>query len=61
MLFDLQSEAVTKKIFKKFDTIIVGAGAAGITTAITLEKSGKSLALIDGGGAGVLRRIPKYL
>ena len=50
MLFDLQNQAVSKKIFKKFDTIIVGAGAAGITTAITLEKFGKSVALIEGGG-----------
>ena len=50
MLFDLQDQAVTEKIFKKFDTIIIGAGAAGITTAITLEKFGKSVALIEGGG-----------
>lgn len=50
MLFDLQDKAVTEKIFRKFDTIIIGAGAAGITTAITLEKFGKSVALIEGGG-----------
>ena len=49
MLFDLQDIAVTEKIFKKFDTIIIGAGAAGITTAKTLEKFGKSVALIEGG------------
>ena len=49
MLFDLQDQAVTEKIFKKFDTIIIGAGAAGITTAITLEKFGKSVALVEGG------------
>ena len=46
----MQSTAVTEKIFEKFDTIIIGAGAAGITTAKTLEKFGKSVALIEGGG-----------
>ena len=44
MLFDLQDKAVTEKILKKFDTVIIGAGAAGITIATKLEKYGKSVA-----------------
>ena len=42
MLFDMQSTAVTEKIFERFDTIIIGAGAAGITTNIILQPYGQA-------------------
>ena len=50
MIFDLQNGEVALKSYEKFDVVVVGAGAAGITIAKRLEGFGKSVALIEGGG-----------
>lgn len=49
MLIDLNKEK-EKNFHDKFDVLIVGTGAAGITIATKLEKKNKKIALIEGGG-----------
>ncbi|HTM76413.1 MAG TPA: FAD-dependent oxidoreductase [Devosia sp.] len=48
MLFDLADAAVT--IGGPFDTIIVGAGAVGLSMAIQLARAGKRVAVFEAGG-----------
>jgi hypothetical protein len=50
MIFDLQKNETAVLPFNRFDVIIIGAGAAGITLAKTLADTGKSVALVEGGG-----------
>jgi len=50
MLFDLQKTETATKSFNKFNVIIIGAGAAGITLAKTLADTGESVAVVEGGG-----------
>ena len=47
MFIDLATS--TRKELDACDVAIVGAGAAGITLALELEKSGLSVAILEGG------------
>ena len=49
MLIDLNVSLPDFNSLENFDTVIIGAGAAGITLADKLSSLGKKIALIEGG------------
>lgn len=52
MIIDLNQES-GNTIEKKYDFCVCGAGVAGITVALELAKTGKSIALLEAGGLEV--------